>query len=97
MGYGKKNQINLLGLDSDGENIINTQHMKVCVVGQLKPKFLLEVNTELDEVIEVKARILDKLGIINPDEGKKCHPLLSKIKLFSLKGGIELMNSDMLE
>ena len=41
--------------------------MKVCNVGQLKPKFLLNVNPESDEVIEVKAKILEKLGYVNPD------------------------------
>jgi hypothetical protein len=46
----------------------------------------LSVNTELDEVIEVKAKILNKLGLKN-----------GKMKLFSLKGGIELMDSDLME
>lgn len=55
---------------------------------------MLSVNTELDEVIEVKARILDKLGLKSKSND---NPLLGKIKLFSLKGGMELMNSDLME
>ena len=33
MGLRKKNQINILGLDSDGEDIVISQEMKVCFVG----------------------------------------------------------------
>jgi len=28
--------------------------MKICYVGYLKPKFVLNINTDLDEVVEVK-------------------------------------------
>ena len=28
--------------------------MKICYVGQLKPKFVLSVNPDLDEVLEIK-------------------------------------------
>ena len=70
--------------------------MKIRVSGQLKPKFIMPINCELDEVIEVKGRILEKLGYRN-DEQKQTHPLIHKIKLFSLKGGIELMNCDLME
>lgn len=54
------------------------------------------INCELDEVIEIKGRILEKLGYRN-DEQNQIHPLIDKIKLFSLKGGIELMNCDLME
>ena len=33
--------------------------MKVCFVGVLKPKFTLTINTDLDEVVEVKETILE--------------------------------------
>lgn len=71
--------------------------MKVCVVGVLKPKFLMSINTELDEVVEVKEAILVELGLIkkNDDQNPQlAMELKLKIRLFSLKGGLELMNAD---
>ena len=43
--------------------------MKVCYVGQLKQKFIMKIDTELDEVIEVKNQILERLGLSTPDDG----------------------------
>ena len=43
--------------------------MKICFVGNLTPKFMLDVNPELDEVVEVKERILERLGLKKPDDG----------------------------
>ena len=37
--------------------------MKICYVGQLKAKFVLSVNPDLDEVLEVKWQILQNLGL----------------------------------
>jgi hypothetical protein len=42
--------------------------MKICYVGQLKHKFILQVNPDLDEVVEVKAKILEKLGFITTNK-----------------------------
>jgi isopentenyldiphosphate isomerase len=42
--------------------------MKICYVGQLKPKFIMNVNPDLDEVIEIKWAILEKLGLRSNDE-----------------------------
>jgi hypothetical protein len=42
--------------------------MKVCIVGVLKPKFLMSINTELDEVVEVKEAILVELGLIKRND-----------------------------
>ena len=47
--------------------------MKVCFVGQLKPKFVLEIDTELEEVIEVKWRILKELGLISNEDKQVNH------------------------
>mgnify|MGYP000061616832 CR=1 FL=1 len=76
--------------------------MKVCYVGQLKHKFILKVDIELDEVIEVKSEILERLGLSTPDDGygtgiNSTNPWMKKIKLFSLKGGLELSNRDRME
>ena len=76
--------------------------MKICFVGNLTPKFMLEVNPELDEVIEIKEKILIKLGLKKPDDGTGTgqtsnNPWMKKIRLFSLKGGLELMNCDLME
>lgn len=76
--------------------------MKVCLVGQLKHKFILKVDIELDEVIEVKSEILERLGLSTPDDGygtgiNSTNPWMKKIKLFSLKGGLELSNRDRME
>jgi len=37
--------------------------MKICYVGSLKPKFVMDVNPELDEDIEIKEKILERLGL----------------------------------
>ena len=76
--------------------------MKVCYVGQLKQKFIMKIDTELDEVIEVKNQILERLGLSTPDDGlgsgwNSTNPWMKKIKLFSLKGGLELSNKDTME
>jgi hypothetical protein len=42
--------------------------MKICYVGNLKPKFILQINPDLDEVVEVKSRILEKLGLITTNK-----------------------------
>jgi hypothetical protein len=42
--------------------------MKICYVGNLKHKFVLQVNPDLDEVIEVKTKILKKLGLISSND-----------------------------
>ena len=42
--------------------------MKICYVGHLKHKFILEVNPDLDEVVEVKTKILEKLGLITTNK-----------------------------
>ena len=76
--------------------------MKICFVGSLTPKFLLDINPELDEVIEIKERILERLGLKKPDDGMgggqaSNNPWMKKIRLFSLKGGLELMNCDLMD
>ena len=58
--------------------------MKICQVGQIKHKFVLTVNTDEDEVIDIKERIHNKLGVKN----------VGNMRLFSLKNGIELMDAD---
>ena len=42
--------------------------MKICYVGQLKAKFVLSVNPDLDEVMEIKWQILQNLGLCIMDE-----------------------------
>lgn len=37
--------------------------MKICFVGQLKPKFILSIDTKNNLVIDVKEQILEKLGL----------------------------------
>ena len=74
--------------------------MKICHVGQLKPKFIMEISTEIDEVIMVKERIIERLGLKGENEGSglsSTNPYMKKIRLFSLIKGIELMNHDLLE
>ena len=76
--------------------------MKVCYVGQLKYKFIMQIDTELDDVIKVKGQILEKLGLSTPDDGlgsgwNSTNPWMKKIKIFSLKGGVELNNKDTME
>lgn len=75
--------------------------MKVCYVGQLKHKFHMKIDPELDEVIEIKSQILERLGLSTPDDGlgsgwNSSNPWMKKIRLFSLKGGLELNNKDSL-
>mmetsp|Transcript_12380 Transcript_12380/g.19272 ORF Transcript_12380/g.19272 Transcript_12380/m.19272 type:complete len:119 (+) Transcript_12380:72-428(+) len=67
--------------------------MKICVVGQLKPKFIMEVNTDIDEVVEIKSQILIRLGMLKKDEGHN-PAQIKKIRLFSLRGGLELMDNE---
>ena len=76
--------------------------MKICYVGSLKPKFVMDVNPELDEVIEIKEKILERLGLKKQDDGMgggqaSSNPWMKKIRLFSLKGGLELMNCDLMD
>jgi isopentenyldiphosphate isomerase len=76
--------------------------MKICYVGQLKSKFILRVNPDLDEVIEIKWSILEKLGLRHKDEENSYqhmsgNPYMKKMRLFILKGGHELMDNDHLE
>ena len=77
--------------------------MKICYVGHLKHKFILEVNPDLDEVVEVKTKILEKLGLITTNKDDQNYaqinrnPHFLKMRLFMLKGGNELMNNDHLE
>jgi len=47
--------------------------MKICYVGNLKHKFIMQVNPDLDEVIEVKTRILEKLGLISTNDDDKSY------------------------
>jgi hypothetical protein len=72
--------------------------MKICYVGSLKPKFIMSVNPDLDEVIEVKWSILERLGLKKKDdESIYTNPHLKKMRLFLLKGGHELMDNDHME
>ena len=76
--------------------------MKICYVGQLEPEFVMKIDTELDEVVEVKEQILERLGLSTPDDGlgagwSSTNPWMKKIKLFSLKGGLEIGNKDSME
>ena len=77
--------------------------MKICYVGNLKHKFVLPINPDLDEVVEVKSKILEKLGLITTNKDDQnyaqinSNPHFLKMRLFMLKGGNELMNSDHME
>ena len=72
--------------------------MKICYVGNLKPKFILPVNPDLDEVVEVKLAILEKLGLVQKKQDSNySNPHLRKLRLFLLKGGMELRDSDHME
>ena len=76
--------------------------MKICYVGQLKPKFVMKVNPDIDEVIEIKWSILEKLELrskeVENSNNKMATNLhLKKMRLFLLKGGHELMDNDHLE
>jgi len=83
--------------DSDAESDEHVE-LKVCQNGNLKTKFTISINTEEDEVIEVKWKILRKLGQVNETEKQVnvCHPAFMKLRLFVLKGGVELMNNDLM-
>ena len=61
----------------------------------MKPKFKLEVDTELDDVILVKSKILMKLGLDKNDD--EWEHTLKKVRLFCLKGGTELMDNDLMQ
>jgi hypothetical protein len=57
----------------------------------------MQINTETDEVVRVKWNILKKLDLLGDSVGKCVnmhHPMLAKIRLFSIKGGVELMDTD---
>ena len=78
--------------------------MKICLVGSLKPKFTLEIKCQSQTVFEVKEHILEKLGLYEIDRRDsqlirhdQNNPYLKKMKLFSLKGGLELLDSDAME
>lgn len=49
--------------------------MKICVVGELKPKFVMTINTDLDEVVEVKEGILERLGLLKVNDDNYNHAL----------------------
>jgi hypothetical protein len=62
----------------------------------------LNIDTEVDSVIEVKEKILEHLGLKKKNDGSgnginSTNPYMKKIRLFSLKGGIELMDFDLME
>lgn len=63
----RRKQINLLQNDSDAE-LEPLQIMKICYIGQLRAKFKLEVDIEVDEVVEVKWKILTLLGLVSADD-----------------------------
>ena len=74
--------------------------MKICIVGSLKPKFLMDISIELDDVLGVKEKIIERLGLKGENEGSglsSTNPYMKKIRLFSLIKGLELMNADLLE
>ena len=76
--------------------------MKICYVGKLESEFEMQIDIELDEVIEVKQQILEQLGLSTPGDGmgsgwSSTNPWIKKIKLFSIKGGLEFANKDSLE
>lgn len=65
----------------------------------MKHKFVLNIDVETDEVVTVKWNILKKLDMLGDSVGTSVnihHPMLLKIRLFSIKGGIELLDSDMM-
>lgn len=62
----------------------------------------MKIDPELDAVIEIKSQILERLGLSTPDDGlgsgwNSTNPWMKKIKLFSLKGGLEFNNKDRME
>ena len=60
----------------------------------------MTINTDFDEVIGVKEKILKRLGLISDNEGhglSSTNQYMKKIRLFSLRKGLELMNNDLLE
>ena len=75
--------------DSEGEE----QSFIVCQVGTLKQAFKITINIEIDEVDAIKWLILKKLELLDNQAGIQVnaqHPLMHKIRLFSLRGGIEI-------
>lgn len=68
----------------------------------MKSKFSLKVNTENDIVLNVKAKVLLRLGLLKHDDASNVmqlsnHPKVEKMRVFCLKGGMELMDHDSLE
>ena len=93
----KQKGLNLLA-DSDDDSV-ELHEMKVCTNGSLKYRFKMEIDIQSEEVIGVKWRILQTLGMLNDSDGKNVnifHPLICKLRLFSLKGGVELLNNDLM-
>ena len=105
----RRKRVNLLKADSDDDQEIQEVRlftniytyklqMKICYVGSLKEKFILPVNPDLDEVLEVKWAILEKLGLKKKDdESIYTNPHIRKMRLFLLKGGHELRDNDHME
>lgn len=56
-----KRKLTLLNQDSDEEEALSK--VRICPNGSLAPKMHLELNCMEDEVVEVKSKILDGLGI----------------------------------
>lgn len=60
----------------------------------------MQISIDLDEVIGVKEKIIERLGLKGENEGSglsSTNPYMKKIRLFSLIKGLELMNNDLLE
>lgn len=71
----------------------------VCQNGSLNAAFKISINCHEEEVEMIKWRILKKLNLLDGLAGSSVnnlHPMMLKIRLFSLKGGIEIMNSDIM-
>lgn len=60
----------------------------------------MTINTSFDDVLSVKDKIIERLGLKGENDGyglSSTNPYMKKIRLFSLKKGLELMNDDLLE
>lgn len=82
---------------SDSEDM--SQEFIICQNGSLNQSFKMQIDCTEEEVETVKWRILKHQDLLGPLAGSSPnnqHPLMSKIRLFSLKGGIEIMNSDIM-
>lgn len=84
----------LASSDSEGDEQVFT----ICHNGSLKSSFTMRINIEEEEVSQVKWRILNHLNVLETKSAtvNLQHPLMQKIRLFSLKGGIEIMNNDLI-